>query len=120
MRDPRHCVQDLLHAVDDHGANETRSGAPGLGNHRRAERHHRLAQVVLGHRTVAAREKIADEVGNVVIQLHLDAHHRGDGVAGEIVVSGPKTATHDHRIGSGQRRPKGLGHPAKIVANLHL
>ena len=65
-------------------------------------------------------EHLADRVGDVVVGLQLDAHHRGDRLAGEVVVGRPEAAAHDHRIGLGEQARAARPRCGRVVADLHL
>ena len=101
-----HLVRHAGHRVDHlvaHRADQPGRRAGALLDHRGADRHVGLAQVVVGHRAAARREQLADHVGDRVVAHELDAHHLGDGLAGDVVLRGAEPAAHDHRVGSLER-----------------
>jgi hypothetical protein len=55
--------------VDRDRADEPGRGAARLRDDGRADGHHRLAQVVLGHPAAAAREHLTDHVGHRLVEL---------------------------------------------------
>ena len=115
-----HGEHHLLHAVDRHGADETGRGAARLRDDRGAGRHHRLAQIVLGHSAASAGEHVADDVAERLVEFEVDAHHPGDRLTGQVVVGGSETAAHDDGVGLGQA-PFELEHdPVDVVADLDL
>ena len=77
-----HLLELVGHArdgVDDLAADradEPRSGAAALLDHRRARRHVGLASVVVGHRPAPRGEHRLDARGDLVVADEVDAHHR--------------------------------------------
>ena len=63
---------------------------------------------------------MSDHVGDGIVVDQLDTHHRGDGLAGEVVVSRSETTAHDHRIGVRERRTEHRFDATEVVADLHL
>ena len=108
-----HLVGHTGHGVDDlvaDRADQPGRRAAGLRDHRRPDRHERLAQVVLRHRAGRGREQLADHLGDRRVRDELDAHHRGDGVAGDVVVRRTEAAARRSRrrrsSSSGAARPR--------------
>src|SRR5262245_2524469 len=64
----------------------------------RAGGHERLLQVVLGHRATGCGEETPDAVGRHGVLDQRNAEDAGDGLAGEVVGSGPDAAGRDHDV----------------------
>ena len=61
-----------------------------------------------------------DHVGDGVVLDQLDTHHRGDRLAGQVVVGRAEAAAHDHGVGVGQRAAQHRLDATQVVADLHL
>ena len=63
------------------------------------DRHLGLPQVVRRHAPAPRREHGLDPRRDLVVELELDAHDPGDGVAGDVVLGRPEPAAHDDGVG---------------------
>ena len=120
----RHGVEHLLVSgaaiAPADRADQAGRGAGLYVHHPGALRHVGLAQVVGGHGAVAAVEHRPDPLHHRLVAVQLDAHHRGDRVAGDVIGGGPEPAAHDHRVAALQRLLEGCGHALQVVADLGL
>jgi hypothetical protein len=78
-----------------------------------------LAQVVGRHAPAAGREPLEDALGRVVVADERNAHDRGDGIAGDVVLRRAQATAHDHRVGPRERQLEGGHDPLEVVAH-HL
>ena len=100
-----------------HRADQPRSRAHGLGDDGRPPGHVGLAGVALGHVPAPRPEEPGDELDDGRVALERHVHHRGDGVAGDVVVGGTEPAAHDHAVGAGQGAAQGQDDPGLVVAH---
>ena len=81
-------------------ADQPGRGARALLDDRGALGHVGLAEVVLGHRRGPRLRTCARMRSTIAVVAHeRDAHHLGDGLAGDVVLRRPEPAAHDHRVG---------------------
>ena len=115
---------DRVHDLALVGTGERADESGSRPRHRRVERgSHRyvgLEQVVVGHRAPAAAEHRPDPLDERLVPHELDAHHRGDGVAGDVVLGRPQSAADDDGVAAVEREAQHLDHAIEVVPDLRL
>lgn len=80
----------------------------------------RLQQVVGRHGPVTSPEHPADDVGPIFIEDQLDPEDPGQGLAGDVVLGRPESATADDDVAAFERPSQHVDHPVQVVAHLDL
>ena len=115
-----HLVGDARDGVDDlvaDRADEAGCRADLLGDDGGALGDVGLALVVGRHGAAAGLEEAADAVDDLLVADELDAHHLGDGLAGDVVLGGAETAAHDDAVAAGECGPQGQRDALVVVAH---